>query len=138
MTRNGKTLVGVLLFNALSALGGGIGLVSGTLPVPTVLLRHTPFDSYVIPGLFLGIIIGVSALVAAVSLLAHARRSRLVSAAAGVNMVGWIAGETILVEGFSWLQGFYLLTGLLVVVMSWYLPVSAPPAERAPLPASRI
>jgi hypothetical protein len=36
-------------------------------------------------------------------------------------MVGWIMGETILIQGFSWLQGLYLLTGPLVAVGSWYL-----------------
>ena len=118
MFRKVKTLKGVLLFNALSAIGGGIGLVTGTLPVPTMLLRHTPFDSFVIPGLFLGIIIGGSALAGAIALRVHARRARLISAAAGVIMVGWIAGETILVRGFSVLQSLYLLTGLLVVVLS--------------------
>ncbi len=134
MSRKDKTLKGVLLFNALSAIGGGIGLVTGTLPVPTMLLRHTPFDSFVIPGLFLGIIIGGSALAGAIALRAHAVRSRLISAAAGVIMVGWIAGETILVRGFSWLQGLYLLTGLLVVVLSWYLPVPKHAARPEPLP----
>ena len=93
--------------------------------MPTVLLRHTPFDSYVIPGLFLGVVIGGSALVGAIALLTHAKRSLLISAGAGVIMGGWIAGETILVEGFSWRQGLYLLTGLLGVVGVWYLPASA-------------
>ena len=135
MSRKYKILVGLLTFNALSALGGGAGLVTGTLPVPTALLRHTPFDSYVIPGLFLGIAIGGSALVGAIALLAHAKRSRLISAAAAFIMIGWIAGETILVEGFSWLQGLYLLTGVLVVVGAWYLPVSAHIPESEHLPA---
>jgi hypothetical protein len=112
-----------LLFNALSAIGGGIGLVTGTLPVPTMLLQHTPFESFVIPGLFLGLVIGGSALAGAIALRAQVKRSRLISAAAGVIMVGWIAGETILVRGFSLLQGLYLLTGLLVLVLSWYLPL---------------
>ena len=134
MFRKGKTLKGVLLFNALSAVGGGIGLITGTLPVPTMLLRHTPFDSFVIPGLFLGIIIGGSALAGAIALPAHVRRSRLISATAGVIMVGWIAGETILVRGFSVLQGLYLLTGLIVVVLSWGLPVSADVSQPEPLP----
>lgn len=132
MFRKDKTLKGVLLFNALSAIGGGIGLVTGTLPVPTILLRHTPFDSFVIPGLFLGIIIGGSALTGAIALRAKARRARLISSAAGVIMVGWIAGETILVRGFSWLQGLYLLTGIVVVVLSWYLPVPRHTAEVEP------
>ena len=132
MFRKGKTLKGVLLFNALSAIGGGIGLVTGTLPLPTMLLRHTPFDSFVIPGLFLTIIIGGSALTGAIALRTHARRARLISATSGVIMVGWIAGETILVRGFSVLQGLYLLTGLLVGVLSWYLPVPRHAAEPQP------
>jgi len=136
MFRKDKTLKGVLLFNAISAIGGGIALITGTLPVPVMLLRHTPFDSFVIPGLFLGIIIGGSALAGAVALRAQPRRSRLISAAAGVIMVGWIAGETILVRGFSVLQGLYLLTGLIVVVLSWGLPESADVSQPEPLPAA--
>jgi hypothetical protein len=133
--RKDKILKGVLLFNALSAIGGGIGLITGTLPVPTILLRHTPFDSFVIPGLFLGIIIGGSSLAAAIALRAQATRSRAISSAAGVIMVGWIAAETILVRGFSWLQGLYLLTGIAVVVLSRYLPTPTHPAEPEPVPA---
>ena len=125
MSRTYKPLVGLSLFNAVSALGGGISLVTGTLPVPQALLRNTPFDSFVIPGLFLGVVIGGSALIGAIALLVHAKRSRLISTAAGVIMVGWIIGETILIQGFSGLQGLYLLTGLLVTVGSWYLPESA-------------
>jgi hypothetical protein len=136
MSRTFRTLVGVSLFNAVSAFGGGAGLVSGTLPVPRALLRHTPFDSYVIPGLFLGVIIGGSALVGAVALLTRARGARLLSTAAGVIMVGWITGETILIQGFSWLQGLYLLSGLLVAVGSWYLPAPEPGSASPPLRSS--
>jgi hypothetical protein len=131
MSRTYKALIRISLFNALSAVGGGIGLVTGTLPIPTELLRHTPFDSYVIPGLFLGLIIGGSALGGAIALVTHGKRSRFISAGAGVIMVGWITGETILLRGFSWLQGLYLLTGLLVAVGSWYLPLIAKPSEQS-------
>lgn len=136
MPQTYKTLVGLSIFNALSAVGGGISLVAGALPVPMSLLRHTPFDSYVIPGLFLGIIIGGSSLVGAIALMAHVRRARVISASAGLIMVGWIMGETILIQAFSWLQGVYLLTGLLLAAGSWFLPSTAhapegvhPPAE---------
>jgi hypothetical protein len=135
MPRTRKTLIGISIFNAVSAIGGGASLVTGSLPVPKALLRHTPFDSYVIPGLFLGVIIGGSALAGSIALLARTRRSRLISAAAGVIMVGWIAGETILIQGFSPLQGLYLLTGLLVTVGSWYVPVAAHVPEAAHPPA---
>jgi hypothetical protein len=132
MFRKDKTLKGILLFNALSAIGGGVGLVTGALPVPVTLLRHTSLDSFVIPGLFLGVVIGGSALAGAIAQRAHASRARLMSFVSGVIMVGWIAGETVLVRGFSVLQGLYLLTGLLVVVLTWGPPVDVSPP--VPLP----
>ena len=121
-----RTLIGISLFNAVSAIGGGIGLVTGALPVPTSLLDPTPFDSYVVPGLVLAVVIGGSSLVGAFALLSHTRRGRCISAATGLIMVGWIIGETLIVQGFSWLQGLYLATGLLVTVGSWHLPATAP------------
>ena len=113
-----RTVVGLHLFNAVSAVGGGIALIVGGLDVPTTLLRHTPFESFVVPGIFLAVVIGGSATIGATALMAHWRRATVISAAAGAVMVGWIAGETVLVEGFSWLQGLYLLTGASTVAAS--------------------
>ncbi len=123
-----RTLVGLHLFNALSAVGGGIALSASGLGVPTALLRHTPFDSFVVPGIFLAVVIGGSATIGATALLAHWTRALVISAAAGAIMVGWILGETLLVEGFSWLQGLYLLTGSIVVVASIRLFRATTPA----------
>ena len=126
-----RTVVGLHLFNAVSAVGGGIALIVGGLDVPTTLLRHTPFESFVVPGIFLAVIIGGSATIGATTLLTHRRRALVTSAAVGAVMVGWIAGETVLVEGFSWLQGLYLLTGTIAILASIHLsrataPVPAP------------
>lgn len=84
----------------------------------TTLGFNTPFDSYLVPGLFLGIVVGGSAAAGAVTSFARTRRSLHLSAAAGVILVGWIAGETILIEAFSWLQGRYLLSGVLVIALA--------------------
>jgi hypothetical protein len=113
-----RTLLGLHLFHAFSAVGGGIALIIGALPVPLSVLRHTPFDSFVVPGIFLGIVVGGSAAMGASALLAHSRRAPTISVAGGAVMVGWILGETALVEGFSWLQGLYLLTGSIVLLVS--------------------
>lgn len=136
MSRTHKTLVGISLFNAVSAIGGGVSLVTGTLPVPADLLRHTPFDSFVVPGLFLGGVVGGSALAGAIALLTHAKGARLISEAAGVIMVGWIVGETIIIRGFSGLQGLYLLAGLAVALGSWNLPAVAHAPKTAHVPAA--
>ena len=132
-----RTLVGLHLFNALSAVGGGIALFAGGLGVPTALLRHTPFDSFIVPGIFLAAVIGGSATIGAIALLAHWLRAPVTSAAAGAIMVCWILGETLLVEGFSWLQGIYLITGSIVVVASIrsFQATAPPPEPRTAVPA---
>jgi hypothetical protein len=132
-----RTLVGLHLFNALSAVGGGIALAAGGLGIPTALLRHTPFESFVVPGAFLAVVIGGSALIGATALLARWRRAPVTSGVAGAVMVGWILGETLLIEGFSWLQGLYLLTGSIVVITSTRLaraPATVPALWPAALP----
>jgi len=122
-----RTLVGLHLFNAASAVGGGVALAAGLLGVPTVLLRHTPFDSFLVPGIFLAVVIGGSATIGAAALLAHRPQALVTSAAAGAVMVGWILAETLLVEGFSWLQGLYLVTGSIVVAVSIRQPRATKP-----------
>ena len=129
-----RTLIGLHLFNAISAVGGGIALAAGLLGVPVDLLRHTPFDSFVVPGIFLAVIIGGSATIGATALLNHRLQAPIASAAAGAVMVGWILGETLLVEGFSWLQGLYLLTGSLTVVATIRLSRAGVPAPEAARP----
>ncbi|QTE28086.1 hypothetical protein [Pengzhenrongella sicca] len=137
MARTRNILTATLVFNSLSALGGGLALVAGALPVPMYLLRNTPFDSFVIPGLFLAIVIGGSSAAAAVASCARMPRSLLVAGAAGVILIGWIAGETILIEGFSWLQGLYLLTGATVVALATHLAGGARSPHRLGRDATR-
>jgi hypothetical protein len=55
MSATRRTLLGLHLFHAFSAVGGGIALILGALAVPLSVLRHTPFDSFVVPGIFLSV-----------------------------------------------------------------------------------
>jgi hypothetical protein len=71
-----------------------------------------------VPGIFLAAVIGGSAAIGTAATLARSRQAPVVSAAAGAVMVGWILGETVLVQGFSWLQALYLLTGSIVLLAS--------------------
>jgi hypothetical protein len=122
MSASRRTLLGLHIFHVLSAVGGGVALIVGALPVPLSVLRHTPFDSFVVPGIFLAAVIGGSAAIGTAAMLARSRQAPVVSAAAGAVMVGWILGETALVQGFSWLQALYLLTGSIVLLasISWW------------------
>ena len=69
-----RTLMIVLGFNALSQIGGGIGLIMGAIAPPLSLLHGTPFADYTMPGLILDVVAGGGSL-AALALVWVARRT---------------------------------------------------------------
>jgi hypothetical protein len=127
-------------FAAISAIGGGIGLILfNGMGIPLAYLRSTPFTSYVVPGLILVLVVGGSAFAALLALLLRNRWASLLAFAAGAVMTGWIIVEVLLIHQFSWLQLVYLVTGLslmgLVVVDRWdalrpsHIPIARHPAH---------
>ncbi|WP_146340677.1 hypothetical protein [Nesterenkonia sp. NBAIMH1] len=113
-----RITVGVTLFNAVTAVAGGVAIVlTGGLGMPASMLSNSSFDSFLWPGIILVVIVGGTQLVAAVLTIARQSSAPLWVAVAGCSMVIWIFVETVLIEGFSWLQGLYFATGLLQLIL---------------------
>ena len=73
-----RILVALALFGAISSFAGAviaIGANGGGVPVEY--LANSPFSSYAVPGLILGVIVGGTQLAAATALLARQRAARL-------------------------------------------------------------
>jgi hypothetical protein len=62
----------LLLLMAINAFGGGFYAMAGAKDVPVEWLKESPFPDYFIPGLFLFLVIGGSALLAAVASIQQA------------------------------------------------------------------
>lgn len=113
-------------FIALTALGGGIALLTGLEDnrFPLEWLRGTPFPDYTIPALILAIVVGGSALVACILIIRHHRRSRLASVLAGMIMMGYIVVEYLLLQqdppGPTNIEVLYFALGTLIVVLAGY------------------
>lgn len=116
MTKPNKLLLGVLLFNAVTALIGGLGLIFGFIKPPSAWLPHVFFHSYVLPGLILFFIVGGSAVHGAVSLMRMTSFAYEIAGLSGLLMVAWIVGEILVIQQTNWLQFLYLLTGSVVVI----------------------
>lgn len=105
-------------FVALSAIAGGIALATGLEDgrFAVELLRGTPIGSYLIPGLILGAVVGGTATVAAAAALCWPRVMARTTALAGMVLMGWIAGEVLLLpaEARSWVEAGYFAVGLLM------------------------
>lgn len=115
MDRRRKTLLGLLLFNGLSATVGGLALMTDWIPEQASWVRSTDFISNYVPGVILLALVGGSSLIAAIALLKRSPGWQLTSIVAGSIMVFWIIGEIASIRGFHVLQVTYLLTGALVV-----------------------
>jgi len=110
-------LVIVTVFNALSALAGGIAILTGWLVMPDSMLANGPFDSFVWPGVILLVVVGGTQTLASVLLLLRRESALVWSAVSGFGMTIWIFVETGIIAGISWLQGLYFATGTVQLVL---------------------
>jgi hypothetical protein len=111
-------LLVVTIFNALSAVGGGIAvLATNGLGMPRSLLAGGPFTSFAWPGMILLVVVGGTQAIAVTTQIARATSSLLWTAIAGFGMVIWIFVETGIIAGISWPQASYFATGLLQLTL---------------------
>ena len=110
-----KVLLALLSFNGVSAVGGGLALMTDWIPEQASWVRATDFASNYFPGVILMAVVGGSSLIAAAALAKRVDGWQLASIVAGTIMVFWIIGEIASIRGFHVLQVIYLVTGALVV-----------------------
>lgn len=132
LSRQRKALLGVLLFNGVSAVAGGLALMTDWIPEQVSWVRNTDFPSNYFPGVILMAVVGGSALIAAIALMKGVDGWQLASIVAGMIMVFWIVGEIASIRGFHFLQVIYLVTGALTVLWT-----PRQPAEASRRPSSR-
>ncbi|MBP8292907.1 MAG: hypothetical protein KAX65_09045 [Caldilineaceae bacterium] len=121
-----RIIIAVLAgFIALTAIGGGIAILTGVDPFPPAWLAGTPFTDYTIPALLLAIGVGGSALLAALLVLRPGRAGILATLAAGLIMAGYIVGEVLILKqtppGPTWIELLYFGLGLTIFALGAYL-----------------
>lgn len=113
------TLLLVQAFVALTSVAGGIALVMGAVDAeftsvlnpPGEELADSPFDSYVLPGVVLAVVLGGVHVLAFAMLSRRMPRALFWSAAAGFATLIWIFVQMIFIP-FSVLQAVYFVLGL--------------------------
>jgi|ERR1035437_3851751 hypothetical protein len=130
-------LIAMLLFLGLSALGGGSMLIispSGKLigGLPLSILEHSPFADFLFPGIILFSILGLAPCLISIALIKKTK-SELAekfnlfkdmhwawsySIYIAFALIIWIQVETIFVQGVGWLQTFYMLYAIPLIVVA--------------------
>lgn len=88
----------------LSAIGGAIYAVGGAKDWPREWLEGSPFKTYLVPGLVLGLVHAPINLVAARALLGKHPGATQAALVAGVVQVGWILVQARIIGMRSFLQ----------------------------------
>lgn len=115
-------VVGVDIFEAASGIIGAVGLVVGFMDIPVSVLSGTPFTDFTVPALLLGLIVGGSALVAAViTTFGPPRSGALASAVAGCITVGYLTVEIAMIGLAAWPQVVWFLVGVVMIGLATLL-----------------
>jgi hypothetical protein len=107
-------LLGAL--NGIAALGGACGLVSGLLDLGPTVTGRLPWDSPLVAGAALGLLVALPNGALAVVALRRGRHSGLLGVAVGTAMVLWILVELAFIRELSFFHPLYVAVG---VVMVW-------------------
>jgi uncharacterized BrkB/YihY/UPF0761 family membrane protein len=114
----------------VSGVGGGIGLVAdpsgAALGMPLEWLDGSPFSSYLVPGAFLLLALGVVPLAVAYGLWRGGRWSWYGALAVGVMLVAWIVVE-IAIVGYQPQPPLQLIYGVLgcVILLLVFTPANS-------------
>ena len=117
-----RSLLWISSFVALTSIPGGMALTAGLESgrIPLVWLAHSPFESYVVPGLLLSLLVGGSASLAVAKLYVGDRLSGFFAAAAGTILFIYILAEVLMLDqnppGPTWIEWFYMMLGISLVL----------------------
>lgn len=114
-----RYILGALLaVVALNAFGGGYYGLAGARGIPREWLDGSPFETYLIPSLFLCFVIGGGVLLASISVFAGAPAARTLSLLAGVLLLAWIAIQVATIGYVSWMQPATAVAGIAVLLLA--------------------
>ncbi len=117
-------LAGFAAFNAFGAWAGAVGLVTGGMDFGGSINDRLPFDSLVLAGLALGIIVGVPLTVLTWSAWVGGPRTGDLALAVGLTLIGWIVVQVAVIRAFSLFQPAYLAVGAAFVAASHRVSLS--------------
>jgi hypothetical protein len=101
-----------------AAVYGGVGLAwRNVLGMPDSWLQHSPFSSWLVPGLLLLLVVALPMGLAAALELRRSPWAPAASIVAGAAQIGWIAAQLLVLQKYDSLQPVMLGIGLLVLLL---------------------
>jgi hypothetical protein len=120
-------------FLAVTAIWGAALLIGDPMgrpmDIPVSVLQHSPFHSFLIPGILLLVSNGLLGIAVFVVALLRARGYGLWVGFQGCVLFGWITIEVILLRTVVWLHYVYWGLALILIAAGWALTRETRPAH---------
>lgn len=114
--------IALLLFNGAGAVYGGCALIlvpdGRLMGMDTMLLKHSPFHDFLIPGIILFVFNGLSSLSVMVLALLRARNYYHYILCQGVVLLGWLIIQILMIRNINVLHLIMGITGAAMVICS--------------------
>jgi len=115
-----RALAILQLFIGIGALAGGFGLIIDTTGASIGLnpdwLARSLFNSYLVPGLILFVIIGMGHTISGILTWKNYNKAGIIAAFLGFFLMLWIVAQMIIIP-FFWLQPLYFVFGFTEVLL---------------------
>lgn len=108
----------ILFIVALNAFGGGYYGMAGAAEIPTQWLSGSPFKNYFLPALFLLVVVGGSALLAALLVFIKHRKARTAAFCSSIIMLLWISVQVAIIGYVSWMQPAIFIVAVIVLLLA--------------------
>lgn len=134
MSHRGQIILRIFLgilnaIMALNAFAGGYYALSGAKGVPTEWLSGSPFHDYVVPGLFLFIVVGGAFLIAAIAVFARLRIARSATRLAVAIVLIWLVVQVAIIGYVSWMQPATGIVAIAIALLGSILPKAKPAGD---------
>ncbi len=110
-----EVILGIL---GVQAFYGGVQLIRDAFAFPVEWLNPLPFDSWVIPGFLLMLLIGVPSFALLGMYVAGNALADRLTIAFGLGVMAWISVQVFFVP-FFFLQPLVFVLGLALVLLAW-------------------
>lgn len=121
-----RVLMALLLIQGLGGLAGGAALTAkpsgGIMKMPVSYLQGSPFSDYLIPGLILGLVLGIFPLVVLAGLWRARTWAWYGSFVVGCGLVIWVMVEVTIIP-YNVLQPVFGAVGVLIALTTLLAPV---------------
>ena len=113
------TAITLLAFLGLTAIAGAVPMIlhpGGSAWMPVTLLEHSPFHSFLVPGIVLLSANGVLSLAVLGLVLAQSSNHGLGVVFQGSVLLGWLITECWMLRTVVWLHWLYAAVGVGLIV----------------------